>query len=149
MACLKPELNNHPTEADLASFLEGSLRTEEKNRLEDHIAACGECLEKIVSAYEAVRSIDKRIPKKRGNGNFMKKINIYLLLAVISFSLSFITPRCFLQLLVATLLLGTKWIVDAKSTKMLVMIYEAWKKGDEKEASRIMEAMEPARKSRF
>jgi hypothetical protein len=50
---------------------------------------------------------------------------------------------------VATLLLGIKWIVDAKSTKMLVMIYEAWKHGGEKEASRVLERVGQQDKVRF
>ena len=68
----------------------------------------------------------------------MKKINIYLILAIAAFTLSFITGRYFLQLLVATLLLGAKWITDSKTTKMLVMIHEAWKKGGEHEASEVI-----------
>jgi hypothetical protein len=69
----------------------------------------------------------------------MKRLNIYLALAIISFILSFAVPRYFVQLLVATLLLGVKWVADSKSAKMLVMIYEAWKHGGEKEASRVLE----------
>jgi hypothetical protein len=31
--------------------------------------------------------------------------------------------------------------VDAKSTRMLIMIHEAWRKGGEKEASRILNTL--------
>jgi hypothetical protein len=53
------------------------------------------------------------------------------------------------QFLTATLLLGIKWVADAKSTKMLVMIYEAWKNGGEKEASRILSSLEKGPKNRL
>ena len=79
----------------------------------------------------------------------MKKINLYLLFAIVCFALSFVTPRYFLQLLAATVVLGAKWIVDSKSMKMLVMIHEAWKKGGDKEASRIIEEMDSRPKNRI
>jgi hypothetical protein len=79
----------------------------------------------------------------------MRKINWYAVGGVASFALSFVFPRYFLQFLVATILLGAKWIIDAKNTRMLVMIYEAWRKGGEKEASRILESMKVDTKNRL
>jgi hypothetical protein len=79
----------------------------------------------------------------------MKKINVYLILAIVSFILSFVFWDFFLQFLTATILLGIKWIADAKSTKMLVMIYEAWKKGGEKESSRILSILDKDPKNRL
>lgn len=134
------ETKVHPTEVELADFMDKSVSPLERQRLEKHLARCDECLNIIVSAYDSVR------PRKKERKNFMKKINLYLLLAMISFTLSFVTPRYFIQLLVATLILGIKWVVDSKSAKMLVMIYEAWKKGGEKEASRILEKLESGNK---
>jgi hypothetical protein len=78
----------------------------------------------------------------------MKKINIYLVFAIMTFALSFLVPRYFAQFLVATLLLGVKWVADSKTTKMLVMIYEAWKDGREKDISRIFGPLEETRKTR-
>jgi len=63
--------------------------------------------------------------------------------------MSFTVPQYFIQLLVATLLLGIKWIVDAKSIKMFIMVYDAWKKGGEKEASRILSALDTKPKNRL
>jgi hypothetical protein len=138
---------DHPTELELAEFLSRSLSSEDRERIEDHIASCDECLDRIVLAHESVESYGRRSLFRKGK--IMNKINIYLVLAILSFILSFAMPRHFIQFLVATLLLGIKWIVDSKSTKMLVMIYEAWKKGGEKEASRILEAMDSKSKKRF
>ena len=142
------KIQTHLTEIELADFMDNSLSQEKKRKYEEHLAGCDECLAKAVAAYESVNSIHKNKSIKR-KGNIMKRINLYLFLAIITFALSFLTHRYFIQLLVATLLLGIKWIVDAKSTKMLVMIYEAWKNGGEKEASRIIETLDMRSKSRF
>ena len=148
MTLTKPETKIHPAELELADLLSNSLSGAKKAAIEDHIACCDECLDTVVAAYEAVKSQNKDI-RKKGKVTIMKKINIYLILAIASFILSFTTPQYFIQFLVATLLLGIKWIVDAKSTKMLIMIYEAWKKGGEKEASRILGSIDSESKSRF
>lgn len=139
----------HPTEIELADFLENRLSNKERERFEDHAASCEECLVKIVSAYESVREFEKDGNNRKGKKNIMKKMNLYLILAVLSFLLSFAIPKYFAQFLLATLLLGIKWISDAKSTRMLVMIYEAWKKGGEKEASRILETLSKNTDKRF
>ncbi len=139
----------HPQEAELSGLLDKSLTDSQRERIEEHIAGCEECLRKVVSAYEAVKEFQKKAPRLSRKDVIMKKINIYLILSITAFLLSFAVPRYFVQFLVATLLLGIKWIVDAKSTRMLVMIYEAWKKGGEKEASRILQTFDSNSKSRL
>ena len=143
MTELKQEIRTHPTESELADYLSRASAGEERKKVEDHIACCSDCLENVVSAYESVRAF------KKGKAGTMKKIKIYLILAIISFILSFTIPQYFVQFLTATLLLGIKWIVDAKSTKMLIMIYEAWKNGGEKEASRILSSLDKDHKNRL
>lgn len=139
----------HPQELELAEYLACETAQPEAKSISAHLASCDECLGKIVSAYDAVTEFGKdKHQDKKGRKN-MKNIPIYLILAVICFSLSFAIPRYFIQLLVATLLLGIKWIVDAKSTKMLVMVYEAWKKDGDKGASRVLETMDAVNKKRF
>lgn len=139
----------HPAENDIADYLARSLTAAAMKRVEEHIAGCDECLAAMVSAYESAGKPGNKHSFRKKVEAIMKKLNIYLILAVLSFALSFVTPRHFIQLLVATLLLGIKWIVDAKSTKMLVMIYEAWKHGGEKEASRVLERIGQQDKMRF
>jgi hypothetical protein len=143
MTDLKLKIREHPKEAELAGYLSNTLTGEERKAVEDHIACCNDCLDSAVSAYESVKTFKKR------KAGVMKKINIYLVLAVISFILSFVFQGHFAQFLTATLLLGIKWIADAKSTKMLVMIYEAWKAGGEKEASRILSSLDKNPKNRL
>ena len=143
MTELKEKIKTHPTESELADYLSKASSDEARKRIEDHIACCNDCLDGAISAHESVKKF------RKGKAGIMKKVNIYLILAIVSFILSFIYRDYFLQFLTATLLLGIKWIADAKSTKMLIMIYEAWKKGGDKEASRILSSLDKDPKSRF
>ena len=131
----------HPLEAELADYLSGSLKARDKEKISCHLADCPDCLGRVVLAYDSVKEFRKDEERNKRKGGFMKGINIYLILAVMTFLLSFITPAYFLQFLVATLILGAKWVVDSKTTKMLVMIHEAFKSGGEKEASRILDRL--------
>ena len=132
------DANNHPTDVALADYLDNLLSGEDRERVESHAAACSECRNKMVCAYESVRTFKKSVNTDKGKAKPMGKINLYLILAIISFTLSFMIPRFFLQLLVATLLLGAKWVVDSKTTKMLVMIHEAWKNNGERAAGEVI-----------
>ena len=144
MNVVKSEVRSCPDESLLSAYLDGSLAGDERGAVENHIASCDECLAKVVAAYESVAAF-----RKKRKGAPMRKINWYAVGGVASFALSFVFPRYFLQFLVATILLGAKWIIDAKNTRMLVMIYEAWRKGGEKEASRILESMKVDTKNRL
>ena len=61
---------------------------------------------------------------------------LWLLGMVVSFSLSFVFPRFFLQFLAAALLFGVKWIVDQKATRPQILIYKALLKEDDELISR-------------
>lgn len=145
--------DRHVTENDIAGYLVRSVSRHERDRIAAHIAGCADCLAAVVSSYESAgparHSGDPTLPLRRYMKNIFKKFNPYLALAAASFALSFVTPRYFIQLLVATLLLGIKWIVDSKTTKMLVMIYEAWKQGGEREASKVLERIGRSETVRF
>lgn len=147
----KPDVRRktHPADEMLAEFLSNSLPANEMEQVRCHIASCRVCLDKVVASFDAVREFTTTTGPKKKWRDLMKKINPYLALAIIAFVLSFITPRYFMQLLVATGILGLKWVVDAKSTRMLVMIHEAWKSGGAKEASRVLERLETRSKDRF
>jgi hypothetical protein len=132
---------DHPSENDLAEFMSGSIRGELAEDIREHLSECDRCLAAYVAAYEAVGPSCSKRRAPRGRGGIFGHLNIYLVLAALSFIVSFVTPRYFIQLLVATLILGIKWVVDSKSTKMLVMIYEAWKSGGGEEASRVLERL--------
>ena len=72
----------------------------------------------------------------------MKKEIIFVIIAMICFISSFVISRFFLQFLAATIIFGMKWIVDSKTNRLLVMIYDAYKRGGEKEAGRIINKLE-------
>lgn len=144
MVDLKMDVNKaaHPAEETLAGYLAGGLSKAARRRVEAHLGSCARCLGRAVAAHEAVAAFNKNRLSKKPKEAVMKKLNIYLILAVISFSLSFVLPRFFLQLLTATLLLGMKWVIDSKTTKMLVMIHEAWKRDGARGADNALEALE-------
>ncbi len=128
MTDMEMKTDTHPDEATLAGFLAGRVPKDDLVRIEGHLSSCSQCLNRVTAAYEAVAAFNEITPHKKIKDTIMKKLNIYLLLAVISFSLSFITPRYFLQLLAATLVFGIKWVADSRSTKMLISIHEAYKR---------------------
>lgn len=118
----------HPTDMELAGFLGGSLPGRARRRVETHLSGCNKCLVSVICAYDSVSSSAHGGGKNRKKKDLFNKFNLYLLFSAASFILSFMTPRYFIQLLVATLLFGIKWVVDSKSARMLVMINEAWKR---------------------
>ncbi len=142
-------VDKHPADIVIADYLDNLLSRDEKERVEEHMAACDECRNKMICAYESARSFRKTVSTNKKKAKPMGKINLYLIFAIISFALSFIIPRFFLQLLVATLLLGAKWVTDSKSTKMLIMIHEAWKNGGEREASEVIKRFDSNIKNRL
>lgn len=149
MAEMRIEKDTHPTEEALADFLCGAGSWVSRESITTHIGSCGQCLDRVVAAYDAVGELNKKGRQMNSKINIIKRLNIYLMIAVVSFIFSFITPRFFLQLLAATLLFGIKCIVDSKSTRMLVMIYEAWKDGGPRGASDMLKTLESRDKKRF
>lgn len=69
------------------------------------------------------------------------KKNKWLITSITAFALSFTFPPVFFQFLLAAGILGGKWIFDSHNARMLIMIYNAWKKGGEKEAGEMIEAL--------
>lgn len=69
------------------------------------------------------------------------KKNRWLIASITAFTLSFAFPPVFLQFLLAAGILGGKWIFDSENARTLIMIYNAWKKGGEKEAGEMIEAL--------
>jgi len=126
-------------EVELNDYLSGAIPSQRKEEIENHLKDCNPCLEKLVFAYEAVKEFNDTSLKGVKPMKSMWKKNLWLVGALIAFTLSFITPRYFIQLLVATIFMGTKWIFDSVNARILIMIYDAWKKGGEEEASKILQ----------
>ena len=125
-----------PTEEKLSEYISGMMAGEEKDALESHLAGCAEC-RRVIS--EADDILNKVTPRGVINDFIMRiSANKWLLGSMLSLALSFIIPRYFLQFLVACLIMGAKWIMDSRTSKILVMINEAWKRGDHESADRII-----------
>lgn len=127
-----------PAEVDLNDYLSGALKAEKKAEVEEHLKDCEACLEKLVFAYEVAEEFNKTKSKGEKPMKSNWKNNLWLFGAIVVFALSFLVPRYFVQLLVATILMGTKWIFDSVNARILIMIYDAWKKGGEEEATKIL-----------
>jgi hypothetical protein len=130
-----------PGEHVLNSYLLGELDEAKRAETERHLSTCVYCVYKISEAY-AVMHPNKLKIIKEFIMKMAKRANLWLIGCIIMFVFSFILPRYFIQFLVGAILLGMKWIVDSKNTKMLIMIYEAWKRGGNKEAERIFRSLD-------
>jgi hypothetical protein len=126
------------SEIELNDYLSGALSDERKRDLETHLAGCTACLEKLVFAYQAVKEFGETKQKGAKPMKSGWKSNLWLFGTILAFALSFFVSRYFVQLLVAAILMGTKWIFDSVNARILIMIYDAWKKGGEHEASKIL-----------
>ncbi len=116
----------------LCEYAEGGLSLNERGAIESHLARCYHCLDIVVSIHGCAKKVvnQRRITLKREH--------IFLALAILCFVSSFIFKGYFLQSLAATIIFGIKWIVDSKSNKMLITIRQAWKRGGDKEAGRVL-----------
>jgi len=138
------ELNKVKTcisDAKLNDYLSSELSKDEKKAVEGHLKECNTCLDKMVFAYKTVSEFNKSGEKGVIKMETLWKKNLWLIGTIIAFTLSFIVPRYFLQLLVAAILMGTKWIFDSVNARILIMIYDAWNKGGKDEASKVLQGL--------
>lgn len=126
-----------PSESVLADYAAGLLNKDRKAEIDAHLADCIACTEDLVLAEDAARAYFKNGRQAKNFKGWFKK-HIWIVAALVTFVLSFSLPRYFLQFLAATLILAAKWIFDTVNAKILIMIYDAWKKGGEKEVSRVL-----------
>ena len=126
-------------DSEINDYLSGKLSPERKLELENHFADCTGCLDKLVFAHQTVKEFGETGLKGRVNMKSKWVRHLWLIGAIITFILSFLFREYFLQFLTATALLGAKWIFDSVNARILIMIYEAWKKGGKDEAARILD----------
>ena len=129
-------------DGELNDYLENALPAGDKEKIEEHLKDCAVCLEKLTFAYRTVEDFNKTKFKGESSMKSGWKKNIWLLGAIISFILSFFFRPYFAQFLVGTILMGCKWIFDSVNARILIMIYEAWKKGGERESSQVLRNLE-------
>jgi len=127
-------MNNRlcPSEKILSEYLGNALSVKDSAKTEEHLAGCTECRKLLAETHdilsrpdpgETIRAVFRWIGKNR-----------WFFGAFISLIFSFLLRKYFLQFLAACLLMGGKWIIDSKTTRMLIMIHEAWKHGDKDKA---------------
>lgn len=112
-----------PDELELSAYYCGKLNAEERLGIEAHLVKCNACRKLVAETHEVLASRTRFDIFKRVAGHIKK--NIWLYGAVAAFALSFIIPKHFLQFLAIALLMGIKWIIDSKTTKMLITVYDA------------------------
>lgn len=131
-------MNNCPDEKVLSSYLDKRLSESEKACIEEHIAGCNNCLELLLTAYEADKKgfcscppkITQDLSRKLGfnTGRKRKHFEIFWFLSSVAFFLlSFVVKRYFLQFLGAGFILGFKWVMDGEGAKRIIMIFKGIK----------------------
>lgn len=130
-----------PSEEVLSEYLAGGLSGEKRENIERHLSKCTSCRRLIAEAYHVTKGFDAS--EARHHLLLRLRRNIWILLGLISLLFSFLIPRYFLQLLALFIILGAKWIIDSRSTKTLIMISEAWKRGDKKQAEEMLSEFDP------
>ena len=114
-----------PTDEILSEYLSGIITPEDRISVETHLANCCKCRKIVSRSFKILNDpkiikLLKYIRKKMISDKWLISSSIFLIL-------SFLFNDYFLQFLIAALLTGIKWIIDSKTTKMLIMINEARK----------------------
>ncbi|MFH1478859.1 MAG: zf-HC2 domain-containing protein [Candidatus Omnitrophota bacterium] len=119
-------------ELTLSSYLDKGLSETDRAKIEEHISGCRKCLDLLLVAEQArTRSkrpspgLNKRIEsmlglKPKRKGKEMK----WFLGAIVLFGLSFIIKRYFLQFLLASVILGFKWVMEGEGARQVIMIFK-------------------------
>ncbi len=114
-----------PTDENLSEYVSGVITPENRTYIEKHLSICSKCRKTVVKAFNIIKE-----PKMI---HFLKHIHKkiiadkWLISSAMFLILSFVFKEYFFQFLIASLLTGIKWIIDSKTTKLLIMINEARK----------------------
>ena len=124
----------------LSEYLSGCSPLDEKLLVEVHLADCETCRKLIAETH----SILSRERSREALMHLLSKLksNLWPMAAGAMLALSFVFPKYFLQFLVAASLAGIKWIMDSRTTRMLIMVREAWKSGNMEKAEKIFSKMD-------
>lgn len=129
-------MNNRicPDEYALSEYLSGSIRREEQPIIEEHLARCPACRKLVSESHDVLKGARFSKALSRLAGTI--KRNAWLICALAALWASFLFPKYFLQFLAAASLAGVKWIIDSKTTKMLITVYDALKHSDKPTGNR-------------
>ncbi|OGX50444.1 MAG: hypothetical protein A3G37_00850 [Omnitrophica WOR_2 bacterium RIFCSPLOWO2_12_FULL_46_30] len=126
-----------PAELKLAKYLEGSLPSNMRQDIEKHLADCPFCLDLLVVTRNVLNGEGQAKP----SGFRRLRMQKWLILTGISFALSFVIRRFFLQFLFLSLILGIKWALSSEGSRNLVMIFRSLshRGAEDKEERKIFE----------
>ena len=146
-----------PSPEALAQYVMGTPSIGELYDIGNHVKSCKACAEivegallyseygkdiKLESVPAKVKNAAKYLNPAYGRkGNklmYYFKKNIWFMLSMASFVVSFFAMHHFLQFLALAVIFGFKWVFDKETTKTLIMVYNAWKKHD-KDSTRDLE----------
>lgn len=138
-------------------YLERKINPRERKKIEQHLVDCYDCLQIMVETSKAktgfergkfksssgshwLSALNKELPPASSIGSRQKTLP-WLIAAGAAFLCSFLFPCYFVQFSIATLLCGIKWIVETRSTKILIAIHDAYQRGDSQTVDRLMERL--------
>ena len=140
----------------LADYAAGNMSPAEKERFEAHIAGCSACLEclslsaRADSLFKTIRMAPassgalakaKAIAARPGKPRRNVRKRLWLLATIIAFATSFVFPRYFLQCLVATILLGVKWIMESENMRTIILVLDSWRRHEHSRDEEISERL--------
>jgi len=138
----------------LLDYLGHKLDGRKREVVEEHLSQCNFCLSQLNLAFEAKKSgIGGKVPSRlinkakalfkndknanhRGGPRRMRK-NLFLAGAAIFFVISFLLPKYFMQCLVATLILGMRWVFESENGRTLIMVLDSWRRHSHNEDDEI------------
>jgi putative zinc finger protein len=123
-----------PSEELLSAYIYQLLSPEETQNIEKHLISCNNCRELITEVYDIIKKPKTIVFAHK----FLSYVgtNKWLLGTIVSFFLSIIFSSYFLQFLTASFIMGTKWIIDSKTTKTLITIHKAIKDSDKEQTEK-------------
>lgn len=121
-----------PNEKILSSYLDEVLSETERNNVETHISECNHCLDVLLVAYDAGSKsrkcpalLKEKIRRRLGFKEKKKHPELkWLFGALFLFMLSFVVKKFFLQFLLASVILGFKWVMEGEGAKRVIMIFK-------------------------
>ena len=114
-----------PNETTLTEYIIGQFDSNEfREIIEEHLFDCSDCRELVIDAYKLTRP--GRFRKLCEKMQILLKEHVWGALSITAIIFSFALKSYFWQFLVVGILAGLKWIIDSKTTRMLIMINEAW-----------------------
>lgn len=120
-----------PSELELGKYLDKTVSSSQREKIERHLADCGYCLDLLAVSKEVLRDCTKK-----PNPLQALKQQKWFILSMFSLTASFFIKRYFFQFLTLSLILGLKWALSAEGSRNLVMIFRGLSRKDPAESEK-------------